>query len=797
MSERYYQFVTKHPVKVLLFALLVLAAAAAGIPKLSFKSDLRIYFSPENPQIHLLDQMEETYTKVDNVLFVFAPKDGVFNPRVLDMVEKVTAKAWKIPYSSRVDSVTNFKHSTAQGDDIAVDDLVVGAQNLNAEQIAEIRTAALNDPLILNRTISADGKVTGINVTINIPKGKELSSVPVVVKYVRTMADEIRAEYPDVELHLSGVVMMDNAFAEASEHDMKTLVPAMLTLALVVMGWIMGSVTASIAALLILTCSIVAAMGLAGWFGVLLNPVSINAPNIILTIAVCDCVHLLMGYLATLRAGTSKQEAMVKTLRSHTRAIVITSVTTGVGFLSLNTSDAPPFRDIGNITAFGAFAALFFTLTLLPAMMMLVKVKAKSRDVGGASRMHTMMDGLADQVCRRPGAFLLGSLAITAILSIGIVRNELNDEFVKYFDTSIEFRRDTDFISQHLTGIYYIDYEISGRSESGVNDPNYLRTLEEFTAWLRQQDEVLHVNSITDIFKRLNTNMHGDDPGYYKLPESQELAAQYLLMYEMSLPYGLDLRDRINAGKTASRVTATLKNLSSTGVLAFNARAQAWLKQHDSHIRFSDGTGLTIMFATIGMSNVISSLVGIVIEMLVISTLLIFVFRSVKYGVLSLIPNVLPALAAFGVWGFLVGQVGMALSVVASMTLGIVVDDTVHMVSDYLHGRRELGLDAPAAVKYAFSHIGTAVVTTSVALTAGFAVLGFSSFEISAGMGILTALAIAIALPMELTLLPALLILIDRKRHTAPTTDTAPPITTTVANATAAAVNATAVNSAG
>lgn len=762
MSSRYFHLVSEHPVKVLLFALLVLAVAAAGIPQLSFKSDLRIYFSPENPQIRLLDEMEKTYTKVDNVLIVLAPKDGIFNQRVLALLEKVTERAWKIPFSSRVDSITNFKHSYAEGDEIFVEDLVIDTATLTNEQINHIRNTALTDPLLVNRAISPDGKVTGINVTINIPKGKELSSVPVVVKHVRDMAAEIRAEYPDIDLYLSGVVMMDNAFAEASENDMKTLVPAMLILALIVMGLIMGSVTASLAALLVLTCSIVAAMGIAGWLGVSLNPVSINAPNIILTIAVCDCVHLLMGYLAALRLGNGKQEAMVKSLRNHARPIIITSVTTGIGFLSLNTSDAPPFRDIGNITAFGAFAALFFTLTLLPALMMLVKVKVHSQDIIKTSRLQLLIDGLANRVTRHPAKFAFGSLVITAMICAGVLRNELNDEFVKYFDTDIEFRQHTDFIAEHLTGIYYIDYAISGRTDAGINDPDYLQTLDGFTQWLRQQDEVLHVNGITDIFKRLNANMHADDPGYYQLPESREVAAQYLLMYEMSLPYGLDLRDRINADKTASRITATLKSMSSADVLAFNERAQTWLKQHDAHIRFSDGSGLTIMFAHIGMRNIESMLVGIAIEIVVISLLLVFVFRSFRYGLLSLVPNMLPALAAFGIWGFLVGQVGMALSVVAAMTLGIVVDDTVHMVSGYLHGRRKLGLDAQAAVKHAFSYTGTAVVTTTVALTAGFAVLGFSSFEINSGMGMLTALAIAIALPLELTLLPALLVLMDR-----------------------------------
>ncbi len=762
MLNRYFTFICAQPIKVMLFTMLVLVATAMGIPQLSFKSDLRVYFSEQNPQVKALDKMEQTYTKVDNVLFVLAPKAGVFNPKVLALVEQLTAAAWQIPFSSRVDSISNFKYSYAEGDEIIVDDLVSNASSLQPEEIEAIRTIAVNDPLLRNRAISSDGQVTGINVTINIPKGKELSSVPVVVDHVRAMAAAIREKNPDIDLYLSGVVMMDNAFAEASEHDMKTLMPTMLILALVLMGLFMRSLAASLAAMLVLSFSIVAAMGLAGWLGIVLNPVNISAPNIILTVAICDCVHLLMGYILARRGGTGKQTAMIQSLTENIKPLLITSVTTCIGFLTLNFSEAPPFRDLGNITALGVLMALFFTLTFLPALMMLLRIDVKASSGGLTQR---WLDGLATGIAAHPWRFTLGSLALACAALAGFTNNELNDEFVKYFDEDIAFRQHTDYTTEHLTGIYYIDYAIAGKTPSGINDPGYLGTLDDFTQWLRQQYEVLHVNSVTDIYKRLHKNMHGDDPNFYRLPDSPQLAAQYLLMYEMSLPYGLDLRDRINPSKDASRITATLKSLSSAEVLAFDARVQEWLQAHATHIEFSEGTGLTIMFAKIGMRNIQGMLSGTLIALVVISLLLAVLFRSVKYGLLSLIPNLLPIAMAFGIWGFLVGQVGLALSVLAAMTLGIVVDDSVHLINKYLHARRSLHLDAQAAVQYAFARVGKALVTTTIALAAGFAVLGFSSFEINAGMGKLTALTIVLALLMDLLLLPALLVLFDHGKH--------------------------------
>lgn len=759
MLKNYARWITHHPLWVMVFSLLVVVIACAGMGRLSFNSDLRIYFDKHNPQIAALDHMEETYTKVDNVLFVLAPKNGVFNRETLTAVEDLTARAWKIPFSSRVDSITNFKHSSAEGDDVAVDDLVINAAKLRNDQLAQVREIALAEPLLVNRAIAPDAKVTGINVTVNIPKDKALTSTPQVVKYVRDLAAEMMQKYPDIEIHLTGVVMMNNAFAESSELDMKTLVPAMLTIALIIMGIIMRSWLASSAALVVLSLAITCAMGFAGWFGILLNPVSLNAPNIILTIAICDCVHLLMAYQLALRKGLSKQEAMTQSLCDNFGALLITSLTTCAGFMTLNFSEAPPFRDLGNITTLGVALAFLFTVSFLPAFMMFFKVRAQHSNDN--SKLQQTLDKLANSIIAKPKTYVLASLAFVAIASAGIFNNVLNDEFVKYFDKSVKFRQDTDFTAEHLTGIYYIDYELAGKTTSGVNEPAYLQTLGEFTDWLRAQPEVLHVNSISDIYKRLNMNMNGDDPQAYRLPDSSDLAAQYLLMYEMSLPYGMDLRDRVNADKSATRVTATLKNLSSNQVLGFDGRVQSWLKAHDQAVAHSDGTGLTIMFAHIGLRNIKSMLLGTFVALVIISALLMVIFRSFKYGFISLIPNLLPAAMAFGVWGLLVGQIGLALSVMSAMTLGIVVDDTVHFLSKYLKARREQQLNAAEAVRYAYHSVGEALVTTTIALTAGFAVLGFSSFEVNSGMGILTALAIALALILDLLLLPALLLLID------------------------------------
>jgi predicted RND superfamily exporter protein len=272
---------------------------------------------------------------------------------------------------------------------------------------------------------------------------------------------------------------------------------------------------------------------------------------------------------------------------------------------------------------------------------------------------------------------------------------------------------------------------------------------------------VLHVNTLTDIMKRLNRNMHGDDPEWHRLPDQRELSAQYLLLYEMSLPYGLDLNNQIDIGKSATRMTVSLESMSTNELLALEQRAQAWLTENTPHMQ-TNGASPSVMFAHIGYRNIRSMLTGTTIALVLISLVLIIALRSVKIGLISLVPNLVPAAMGFGLWGLLVGEVGLALSVVTGMTLGIVVDDTVHFLSKYLRARREQGLDATDAVRYAFSTVGMALWVTSLVLIAGFMVLTQSAFKLNADMGLLTAITIGFALAADFLFLPPLLMKADK-----------------------------------
>jgi predicted RND superfamily exporter protein len=265
------------------------------------------------------------------------------------------------------------------------------------------------------------------------------------------------------------------------------------------------------------------------------------------------------------------------------------------------------------------------------------------------------------------------------------------------------------------------------------------------------------------VMKRLNRNMHGDDDAYYRLPESRELAAQYLLLYEMSLPYGLDLNNQINIDKSATRFTVTTEDVSTIEIRALSEGGEAWLVENSPTAMHTVGSGPMLIFAYISGINIRSMLVGSVVALLLISVLMVVALRDVRLGLLSFVPNLAPAAMAFGIWGLTTGVVNLGLSVVIGVTLGIVVDDSVHYLTKYLRARREHGLDPEGAVRYAFLRVGRALTVTTVILVIGFSILATSAFDMNASMGRMTAMTLAIALAADVFLLPPLLMALDRR----------------------------------
>ena len=743
-------------------AVALAAVIGSGASRLEFSTNYRVFFSEANPELQAFENLQDTYTKNDNFFFVVEPRSGrAFDSETLAAVEELTEAAWQIPYAIRVDSVSNFQHTYAIEDDLIVEDLVSDAVAQGSDYLGERRDVALAEPLLRDQIVTADAGVTAVNVVLQYPE-KGLTEVPEAVAFARDLKAQIESDFPEVQIHLTGVSMLNNAFAETGMSDAGTLMPLMFVVIFALTWLIIRSFTATVSTLIVIVLSTVVGMGAAGFAGVKLTPIAMSAPIVILTLAVADSIHILLSLRGLMREGLDKTAALVEAVRINFLPVSITSLTTIVGFLSLNFSDSPPYWHLGNITAVGIAAAWLYSITLLPALISVLPYRTKQ--AAGGDWSQRAMDRLADVVIANYRKLFVGAGLASLALIAFIPTIDFNDQWVEYFDERIEFRNDSDE-AQEFFGLYPIEYSVPAEGPGGVSEPEFLANLERFAEFLRAQPNVTHVYSLSDIMKRLNRNMHGDDDAYYRIPGDRELSAQYLLLYELSLPYGLDLNDRINVDKSATRVTATLTRATTAETKQFFADTEQWMQDNWPTYMRTEPTSAAVMFTYISERNMQNMIAGTVLAIAAIAIIMMFALQSVRLGVLSLVPNGLPILTTFGAWALLVGEVGFSVATVASISLGIIVDDTVHLLSKYVRARDERGLTVEDSIRYAFRNVGTAIVVNTIILTAGFLVMTTSAFKMNVDLGLMTVLAIVFALILDFLFLPAMLLLGKRDRE--------------------------------
>ena len=745
----------------ILLSLLVMLALAAGARYLvEVDVDVRNHFGNDDPHIVALERLEDTYSLSDTALVAVAPQNGtIFTRETLVAIEELTEQLWRTPYVTRVDSIANYSHSEGFEDELVVDPLIDDAGSLSDEAIERIRRIALGTEEVAGRFVSRDGRVAGLVVSVALPEDRELGKLE-VTDFLYGAAGTAREQHPGIGYHLTGELVLNRAMRDAIDEEMAVLAPIALGTMLLVAIILLRSIWGTVAIVLMLVAVVLSALGFTGWTGMKLFGESGAALFVLMAVTVAHSVHVIEGMFAGLRQGMDRRQAASHSLEINAWPVFLTSLTTAIGFLSLNFADMPPFRVMGNMVAFGALCAFVYSVTLLPAFLSIVPMRSPPVRPGRSD----VFDRLGRFVVSHRGTLLWSFGALIVVLIAGISRIELKENWLELLDESYEFRRSTDFISENFTGVESYEYSLDSGREGGITDVEYLRQVDAFAEWYRAQPEVAHVFAVTDIIKRLNKNLHGDDPEYYVLPDDSDLAAQYLLLYEFSLPVGRDLNNLIDVERSATRVTVVLRSLSTKEKIALDHRAQAWFRQNAPGLE-TGATGVAVVGASSIQRNIEGMLLGTAVAMAIVSLLLLFVFRSVRLGLISLIPNFVPAAMAMGLWGYAVGEVGVAASVVTAIAFGIIVDDTIHFMTKYVRGRQN-GLLPSESVQSAFRSVGKALLVTTVVFGLGFMVFGASGMTTNQALGLLVGMTVIIALLADFLFLPPLLMALDGTRET-------------------------------
>ena len=738
-----------------MFVCLVLCiAAVTGLPRLTLSSDSRVFFDPRDPSLVELENFEHKYGQNNGVLMVVSSADKkVTDPALLAAIGDLTTRAWKLPHSTRVESLTNFPHVTSDADSFAVEELVPDPAKVTPARAAQVERIALADNLVVNRLISKDAKTAGVLVNFNLPE-EGSTQVREIIAALRALAKSFEADHPGVDVKLTGNVILLGTFAEAAVSDALLLIPVSLVVSGLIMLLFVRAVRPSLAIVSLLVLSSASAMGVAGWLGYVVNPASIAAPIIIVTVNMAAAVRIVTTTMAFLGQGMTKREAIHRSLIIHIKPVTLTNFTSAVGFLSMNLAEAPPFRDLGNMVAIGIAIAYVLTFTWLPAILLRMDLKPAQ------SRSERAMIGLGHFVNRNYIGLLFLCAVIVVASGTWLQRIVLDDDFARYFDSRFQYRQYSDFTENHLTGLNIVEFDVGSGKDNGVYTPEYQKKLADFLVWLRAQDHVVSVIGIPDITSRIENAMNNNKQS--AVPDDADSIAQYFLLYELSLPYGSSLNDQINVARSSSRVTVILRHVKSSEIRAFSHHAEDWLVAHAPASMKAKGISINVLFSNVSWINIRSMIGTTIASMLVIALIVGVALRSFGYGLMSIVMNVLPSIVGFGIWGLLVGQIGLAASVITAMTIGLVVDDTIYFLLMYQAARKR-GLSSEAAINEVFELVGTAMLVITVSLAVGFGVLIASGFEVNRSLGAMMTVVILANLFIDWLMLPPLLRLIDRK----------------------------------
>jgi len=761
--DRYTSWVKARANLIIVCSIAAFLVAALGMLSLRFSTDFRVYLGENHSDVQEIDRLEEKFTKNETLFIAIAPPaDHHLDQRTLLAVAELTRALWDTPHSRRVDSLTNYQYSYAEGDEILVEDLIASPGSLSDDELATIHDIAASEPFLEHFLYAPNGQAAGIQVTLHLSDSLEerMQQTPEAVFFVRSLLSEFQTRYPELKVHLAGSVMMNQVMGEAAVQDILYLVPVCYFVIILLMLLLLRSITGVALTMGVVTLSNGFALGLTGWTDPVLAPIIGFVPNAILVIAVADCIHILTTYYSRLAEGESVSDAVSSSLSQNFKSITLTSLTSIAGFLCLNFNESPPYRDLGNMVALGTLFAYGLSVLLLPAILFKLPRPKKVRRPG----FSRLMPKFGRHVLSNRYGYFIGCLVVAAPLGWLATTNDLNDNWNNYFDESFQLRKDSDRINEVLTGLHRLDFEVKATDGKSINSPDYQAFTHRFVSWLRDMSGVRYVSGLSDTMSRLNMNMHGDDPAYYSPPDNDFLGAQYLLFYEMSLPYGLDMNHQVAFDKKSSRVTVMLNKTTSEQVLKTVDSISDWLEKNEvPGVEVSDAIGLDVAFGNIARSNTQSMLWGTLAAFAVISLILAMANKSLKYGLISLLPNITPAFLAFGVWALTVDQVGLATSAVVAMAIGIIVDDTIHFLTKYRYAKETLGKSVQSSLEYAYGTVGVAMVISTVILASGFIVLGFSPFEPTSHLGNLLALTIVSALVFDLIFIPCFLYIFDRE----------------------------------
>lgn len=740
------------PKTALLTSLVLLGTMLPGIARMRPDFSYRIWFRESDPLLHRFDAFERRFGSDENALLIVHSEDGIFDASSMKLLQAATEDLWQVPEVIRVDGLTNFNWVHAEDDDIIVEPLIPDDAPLTPEVLDARKKIALEHEVLPGYLISADAKTALVFAHLK-PSFEGSPDYEAVIHGVRGIVEK----YADGEhvFHITGAAAISQAFKESTQADMQKIVPIVLSLTVALLVVLFRSFGGVALPMLVVFFSILTTLSFAGWAGIPFTNMTSIVPQILIAVGIADAVHILTTFFIARRAGHAQLPSARHSLIKNFTPTVLTSVTTAIGFFSFSTAELKPLGELGVLAGFGAVVAWFLTYLIIGPLMVLVPLKVRevenAPDVGQAG---PFAQRAAAWVAARRGP-IIGFYALFTLAAVGLaLRAQVNSDPFKYFSESFWLRQANEYVEAHVGGSMGAELMIESGAPEGVKDPAFLMKVDAFQKWIEAKPYVTKAVSVLDPVKQVYRSMHGDDDAYYAVPDAKKTVAEMLFLYTMSLPQGMDINDRVTIESDALRLTALWNLHDSSTVLRTAAEWTAKAREMGLDVLF---TGKSILYQGMNPRVVRSFVVSVSAALILISLLLVFAFGSLKSGLIAMIPNTLPLVFGGALLTVLDKPLDIGTVIVASVCLGIAVDDTIHFIANFNRLTGE-GRSPQEAVAHVFSHTGPALIGTTVVLVGAFGAFVFGTFMPNVNLGIMVASVLSFALVADLTLLPAILI---------------------------------------
>jgi hydrophobe/amphiphile efflux-3 (HAE3) family protein len=762
--EKYINFIQKFRWAIAIIIPLFVLLLASNLKNLSFEGSYRIWFGEDSKILNNYDDFRNIFGNDDGIVITFKDESGIFHEKALSSIQRLTDKLWETKYVTRVDSITSYQHVHADieyPDEIIVEDFIQNIDSESQEYFDDRKNIALKDPQIVNSLISKDGTTTMIVARLIAKAGENEDISFELMGYINDIIkDEV--EKTGYKYWVSGGAAITTSFVTIAQDDGGFFTPLAIVSVMVLLFLLFRRVGGMLIPMAVVVFTMLIVLSIQVMLGYKLNNFTANIPVFIIAIGIADAVHVYIIWFAYRKEGMENKLAVQRTLEKNFLPIFLTSLTTSVGFASLTISEIVPVATLGIATASGAILAFFLSVVLMPALLLLLNKDIQKSD-------KTELDKKSsDERYQKYAKFLVANdkkiLFFTTLLfgffALGLFHVKVDSNTIRYFDKEVEIRKATEFISENLTGSMSYEIVVDSKAKDGIKDPEFLRYVDRFyNEFYEKYPDVRHIISLLDTVKQFHKVMNGDEQKFYTVPDSKELVAQYLLLYSLSLPQGMEINDKMDIEERLLRVSAKINLVDTSKDLEMIEWVEKWWESTPYSAKVN---GQTAMFAYM-QSDVTDTLIySISIAMTLVSVMMLIIFKNIRMLFIFILPNILPIILVVGVMGWLGITIDMGVAVSGAIVLGVAVDDSIHFFVKYFDARKK-GFSLEESFAYVFKYAGTAILFTTIILSLSFLLFMGSEFAPNYNFGIVTASALVIAFIADLLLLPALLSVMEKR----------------------------------